>query len=242
MNINSKHTFYDLPDDYFLTSKQKIMNRLLWEDEMRIYPILSQKLEHGMLIPENYPAQLDVLSELIPYELLHQQKKEKRNVFSLPKAYFEKNQITINKSVSDNLDLKMPILPPAVNPYVVTHDYFEKSKQSLIAKLPVRKQPKIYILFKTTITYSAAAMLIVAIGIWLFKLNQPVTSNQLEDCNTLACIEKKELLKYKLQHLETDELYELIDADELEIKLNTKPEKDSHVSANDSLINELNDF
>ena len=75
--------------------------------------------------------------------------------------------------------------------------------------------------------FAAAAVLTIVFSLWIYNAYFNQTEIIDGDCNTLACIEKRELLKYKLENLENEELYELVNTKQLEERLNKKEATDS---------------
>ncbi len=160
--------------------------------------------------------------------------------FVLPEAYFENNADKLELIAYPNLNNLN-----RKNVFDVPSNYFESNKTVIksIAQNKVNKgSAKIISLNKKTYWYAAAALLVLSFGAWIwnsyYKQNEMING----DCNTLACIEKRELLKYKLENLDSDELFEMVNANDLEKKLQEKELKDSTSTIDSIEIEDLTDF
>lgn len=197
-------------------------------------------------LPEGYfeKSKLTILSKIewqeenSNYPTLLQLKG--KHGFVLPDTYFD--DLAAKAELIDCptlMELKKSI------PFNIPANYFENNKANLLAKVKNQGKnsgTKIISLSSKTYWYAAAAMLVLSFGVWMW--NSFYDNNEIidGDCNTLACIEKRELLKYKLENLDNDELFELVNADDLEKKLQQKELKDS-TATNDSIeIEDLTDF
>jgi len=134
-------------------------------------------------------------------------------VFGLPENYFE---------TSEN---KLEILAytkiasiQKQNSFSLPGNYFEENKECLFSLL--KRDAKIISMFSLKMWYTAAAVLLIAFGFWFYGIYFRVPEPQ--DCNTLACIEKTDLLKTKtLESLDNEDLYDMVDLQKLEQNLNT---------------------
>ncbi len=220
-----------MPKDYFHSSKNKLMNRLEWENEHEAYPsLLKLKGQSGFLIPDGYFVKSQARLELLPYEQLHKLPRE--TGFAHDSDTLRDLRLTIREELSDH-----PVLKdlPKHNPFDVSQDYFSKSKQKILSGMSVPPHTRIISLFKRTVWYAAAAILVITAGTWAYSAYFS-TSAVDEDCNTLACIEKRELMKYKLDQLDNEELYELVNAEKLEQKLNQPSDTLLQFDTNDAAL------
>lgn len=239
MDPQNSHNPFNLPNDYFSAFKQKISDRILREDELKEFPVLKSISDTGFIVPESYFETISRKTELLTYPTLSDIEKNKENRFEVPEGYFGNNSEQLNKLVSGSSILHSVRKPG----FDVPSDYFEQHKKRISEKLHTPQETIIIRIFKRKTFYAAAALLVICFGVWLYKFRNNPDDLMPEDCRTLACIEKRELLKFKLQHLETDELYELVNPEELERKLNGSDTL-THFSdpKNDSVQNDLMDY
>ena len=214
-----------------------------WLREHEAYPLLSDlKGKHGFVVPENYFEANSLKLELIDLPVLSS--ISKAIPFQTPVSYFtlSKNEIE-DKIESENELEEFRILSKLnrVNPLSVSNTYFTESKKRIEITLKGKGGAKIISLNRRTIWFAAAAVLTITVGLWIFDsfFNSTVTIN--ENCNTLACIEKRELMKYKLDNFDNDELYEMVNTDKLLKNLNKKESTDS-LSNTDSADASLMDY
>lgn len=142
----------------------------------------------------------------------------KQNNFEVPSSYFEELDASLN---TGNKEEVFPILNgiQKTNSFTVPENYFHVSAEKIESQLSIKA--KVINLFSVkTWTVSAAAILVITLGFWLFS---SYFSPAEKDCGSLACIDKSELLKNKnLENVENDELYEVVDTKKLEESLNKK--------------------
>ncbi len=172
---------------------------------------------------------LELQNELKSFLVLGTIKKE--NPFSLPQNYFAETEI---KTLYPEI-----YKAGRENQFGVPANYFDKSKEKLLSEIHSGKTKIISLFFKTAPWAAAAAILILfALN---YKKSNPINEIQ-DDCHTLACIEKRELLK-KLENTDVEDLFELVNPESLEKALNTNKDKTSDNSnTNDSLLDDLGDF
>jgi hypothetical protein len=234
MDKPKKHTPFQLPQDYFSVTTCNIRERLLLEEERKTYLFLNRISESGFAVSDNYFNKTIRETELIPYPSLKTSQASQEMIFGMPPDYFKVGAQILKEALAENTH---------ASGCTVSESYFENSRQQITKELNKRQSATVLYLFHRKTVYAAAALLVIALGIWLFKFRETTTEVLTKDCNTLACIEKRELLKFKLQHLETDELYELVNPDDLEKKLIKGRNNSDAVSAhNNSVQNEIMDY
>lgn len=246
-NQNKKQEeHFDVPEGYFQKFGSKIQNKIEWEEEMKLFPFLYKLKNHsGFVVPEQYFQKSEIQLEISLYKKLAG--FPKRNVFNVPENYLEKKSIILKSELLDmanELD-EMPFLKnlEKQNGFDLPESYFDKNKTIIKDLLIKNKSGKIIPLSFSRMVLAGAAILVISLGLWVYKTYyQSVT---VEDCGTLACIEKRELLKSKqLENMDNDELYELVNPKNLEIDLqkstiNTSDKKDT--SRKNSISEELLD-
>jgi len=225
-SINGEPNNFGLPDGYFKKSADSIFNKIEWIEEHKPYKRLTElkeKNNSGFIVPENYFDNLERKLELIAYPKLSTVKKQ--SGFIVPDNYFEDQEINeLAKTLKDGNErasFKNLAAIKKENPFAVEDNYFTESAERITSALTT-KPVKVIKLFGAKTWYSAAAAIVaVTIGIWIY--NQYFKVSNTEDCGTLACVDKVDLVKTKnLENLESDELYELVDTKKLEEKLEVK--------------------
>jgi hypothetical protein len=248
-NQNKKQEeHFNVPNGYFEKSAANILNKIEWEEEMKLYPLLGKlKSNIGFIIPENYFEKSEIKIETLAYEKLAA--IERLNAFNVPDNYFVEKTFVIKAALnSEEQELsEMPILKnlSKQNNFDLPESYFEENKIEIKNLLVKNKSAKIIPLSFSRMVMAAAAILIISLGLWVYKTYYQTVV--VEDCGTLACIEKRELLKSKqLENLDNDELYELVNAKNLEKDLQkkhdhptNKKDTSNKLSISDELLDEI---
>lgn len=216
---NSDNSF-GVPDDYFGKSAKAIANHLEWQEEMRPFATLSE-MDRSIFfrVPDGYFSRAEAKHELIPYATIA---AKKEIAFGLPEDYLSHARLrTIVSVVSgkpagkgDKDISRMFNIPP---------DYFQQG-QSVLKRKGNNGKGKI-IRLNPRALMSMAALLLIVFSVWIYKgiFDVPTVA---EDCKTIACIDKKELLNSRnFENLDNEDLYELVNSSLLEKKL--LPEVDS---------------
>jgi len=155
---------------------------------------------------ENILQKIEWQEEHKPYPLLSNQKKQ--SGFSVPNNYFSANHIILE--LTDYLKLSAI---QNKHSFTLPENYFQHNSAKL-AKLKQGKRGTIIPFFSKKVWYAAAALLVIALGVKLFNLiNHQTIIN--EDCNTLACIEKRELIN-RMENADLDDLMEIVSPEALE--------------------------
>lgn len=234
---------FGLPEGYFDKSKSSIQNKIEWQTEHEAYPtLLSLKNGSGFIVPNDYFVTNESKLELLAYECLSEISKQ--NAFVAPIGYFgsTKNAI-LSKINQENELVEMPILS-SVNkqlPFITKDQYFADTKTEILNKGGENKGAKVISLNRKPLWIAAAAVLTMSFSLWIYNAYFNQTEVIDGDCNTLACIEKRELLKFKLDNLDNDELYELVNSKKLEERLNKKEKTDS-LKTSDSIDASVLDY
>ncbi len=222
---------FALPTDYFDSLSDKLINKIEIIQELEHYPSLSavnQQLYFGL--PQNYFIENENLLEY-RYELsaLNELSKISKPVLNpLTEGYLEALSNNVLKQIELADELKSYSVLAEIkkeNAFAVDPDYFETVADNVKERYHSSNTPKISIveqvlglLFKPKMAFGYSIVLIVGMGLF-FYFNQTgtvVTPADLGDCKTLACLERKELLnEHTIQNLDEENLYDLVDADQL---------------------------
>lgn len=234
---------FGLPEGYFQKSANSIFNKIEWQEEHKEFKnLIELKNENVFSVPENYFSANEKNLELIDYSFLRA--NQNKNPFKVPANYFEAGVVLeLTKVLSDVPDElsgfeKLNSLKKQ-NAFTVSENYFGENENRLIQITQPKKEAKVISLFSKRIGLSAAALLTVVLGLWIYSIyDVPVAA---EDCGTIACLDRQDLVKSKsLERLEDDELYELVDPKILEKKLE-KTELKNNNSKSDTSLDDMSE-
>jgi hypothetical protein len=205
---------FNIPRDYFSRSAAGLTNRLEWLDELRDCPsLLSIERRNGFTVPESYFAGEPIQSTLHPHLL-----SLKGTIpFSVDRNYF-KESAEILSAICREGDQPGSTEIPKVSQTAIfgtPERYFQENQERLSLLL---NQKKVTRIFRIGVWLQAAAVLALVLGLWYFRyFSKP---GDADDCGTIACLDKKDILHSRvIETAEDEELYDLIDAGELERKL-----------------------
>ena len=200
---------FGLPMDYFARSAAGILQKIEWQEEHRPYPLLQNLKQQPFAVPPAYFETSAVRLELLEYPELS---KVKTQVFTLPENYFENNSSRLSQNLKTGSGEKREL------PFSVPSGYFERSAKDILSKNP-SSSAKLIPLRRRPLALSLAALFIIVIGVWLYQALVPEV--QPEDCGTIACLDRKDLLESKsLELMDETELYDVVNVKELERSLN----------------------
>ncbi|MDX2174619.1 MAG: hypothetical protein SFY56_16055 [Bacteroidota bacterium] len=254
-NKNNEQTKFGLPEGYFQKSASSIFNKIEWQEEHKEFVnLLNHKNKTGFIIPENYFSKTESKLELLEFEKLGS--LGKNNPFKVPENYFDEDVlklVTLGEVEVDSELNEYKILASLKkqNCFAVPENYFETvAKRTVtlsgaeVASNNSATKTKVINLFSPKMWYSVAALLVIAVGLWMY--NSYYKTAELKDCGTLACVDKIDLVKAKhLENIETEELYKLVNTkkleDNLEKKSNTTQNKNDALDSvsTDDLMDEL---
>lgn len=174
---------------------------------------------HGFGLPENYfekstqsiQTKIELLEEKAKYPFLFSLRKH--NVFGVPQNFFLQSEFLIEKRVTTKLPYKSQ-----TDVFQVPKNYFESSRRNLQTALSKKySHAKVISMFRPISVWAVAAVFIILLGTWFFvDTSVPVS----EDCTTLACLDKSELLQARdLEEFDTDELYGSVNTERLQLNI-----------------------
>lgn len=202
--LNNENGF-SLPQDYFASSANALLNRMEWLEEHKSFPALKMAWrENVFAVPDAYFLKKEIATELLPYTNL--QLQQGKAVFSKPENS-DIQEAAIRLQRFKNPDTFS--VPPA---------YFENKTIQLRALHHQQPEAKVVALRFRRFSFAAAAALIISISWWAYNyLNQPVVD---DDCGGIACVDRKEVLQVKtLELLDDDQLLDVVNATALEKSL-----------------------
>lgn len=235
---------FSMPPGYFDRLAGQVLLRVEWEKEQQAYPqLLRLRNKAVFALPDDYFQKNVCRLELTPYPGLRRMSGS--TGMSVPHDYFAENEPRLMAALSEE-NTPLLKLMPKVGGFAVPPDYFERNAERLGQALHVPEQKRARVILLRApkrVMWAAAALLFLVIGVWAYRMWWIRPADQ--DCGTIACVDKKDLLKARvLDNLETDELYELVNSEKLEQKLKdevTAKAADSSLGDGDQVLDELMD-
>jgi hypothetical protein len=269
-NSEGEENHFGLPQNYFDSFSARLFKKIAAEDELKEYSVLSSlQKSNPFAVPANYFASKE---ELFEYPLLVSLKKNnpftipayyfenkeeildypllatsKANSFAVPDAYFATLTERITHAVSVGLEKETyPLLysHSKQNIFNTPEKYFENFSVN------TKPQATIVPLYKriSKLSYRVAAAVTLLIGLSiLFYTQQNKVVEKTNDCNTFACLDKKDILNSSyVLHASDDNIIELIDekalSDSLLLRTKGKTQKIDMNDVSDNMdINTLTD-
>ena len=235
---NTADDAFALPEGYFANAANKLRDKIACMEELSEFPVLSGIEKHsGFDLPEFYFEKSAQKLENIPYTNLTGLKKEAG--FIVSDGYFETNSLAIHAAIEGNDEDVVNRLKrfgiDRENAFTLPTNYFEDKQNTLRAiGMPAqKKQGKVVRLYFLRAGMAAAAILLITFGLKYFKTEEKQIVP--DDCGTLACIERRELLKSKqIENLDDEELLEIVNPKTLEQSLKDKGSKINNHGTKDS--------
>ena len=234
--------FLGLPENYFESFSSRLFKKIEAEDELKDYPLLSSIGKNNpFAIPSNY---FELREELLEYPTLRDFKAVN---FTVPANYFDEVTSRILNAVEVSEETKVYETLSSigkVNGFATPEKYFEvpiaigidirfndEVKEAKVISIFARvKTPYLSVPARAgKVAMAAAVALIVTLSILFYNQNSEVQTIS-GDCNTLACLSKKEILNSNyMQSVSEENIIEMIDvkalSDSLSLKKNGKTQK-----------------
>lgn len=226
--------FLGLPENYFESFSSRLFKKIEAEEELKQYPLLSSIGKNNpCAVPQAY---FELREELLRYPSLATHKKVN---FVTPLNYFEElpartlNKVEVIEETNEYTTLSSIIKQ---NVFAIPEKYFEEfavkikslttEEAKVISILARVKTMRITTGYK--VVMAAAVALVISLSILLYNRDTGMQNNN--DCHTLACISKKEILNSSyIQNVSEENIIEMIDikalSDSLSLKKNGKTEK-----------------
>ncbi|MBL7931269.1 MAG: hypothetical protein JNL60_05190, partial [Bacteroidia bacterium] len=183
---------FHLPGDYFEKSAQSIVNKIEWEEEHKPYPqLLKWRNKHGFCLPDGYFKGKEARLEQIEFPFLKDLAANPG--FSVPGEYFEAAEFqTYEQFKAEEQDelssFRTLSSIPKRNSFYLPQEYFVSNEAHVNALLASEPKTKIISLFRKGFAYSAAAILLVVISLWVYNYYfKPI---EVKDCGTIACVDR----------------------------------------------------
>ncbi len=216
--------FLGLPENYFESFSSRLFKKIEAEDELKDYPLLSSiGKTNPFAVPQDYFELREELF-LLGFKDLN---------FVVPANYFNELSVRILNRIELEEEVKAYSTLSSIskqNVFETPENYFEELTIRIESQTKEVKVVSIFARVKTTykIAMAAAVALIISLSILFYNQNTGVQQNN--ECTTLACLSKKEILNsLYMQSISEENIIEMIDvkalSDSLSLKKNGKSEK-----------------
>ena len=240
LNFSDKGDSFSLPENYFDSFSSRLFKKIAEEEELKDYPLLvSLQKQNPFTIPAGY---FDLKEDLLQYPLLAE---NKASSFTVPDLYFA----TLSERISDAISIEEEKETYSLlysyrneNIFATSENYFENFEvtiENTAEVVPLYKRVKL--------SYKVAAAITLVIGLSILFYKQQAKPVYVSDCNTFACLDKKDILNsgYMLR-VSDDNIIDLIDekqlSDSLLLNKNGKTQKVDMTDVSDNVdINTLTD-
>lgn len=221
-NNNKHENPFSLPEGYFGSFGKKMMHKIELAEELKEFKVLSSiEKKLPFATPDHYFASSEVRAESSVYPHLSAVKKQ--NCFATPELYFESSLQVIKSRIEIAEELKIyPTLYSITkeNSFVAPENYFEGLSHKLRSGIaPVKEESRsvkiLHLVFSKKTAYAIAAMLVISLGLYVYNSGEETAVNG--DCNTLACLQKQDIIKadYLLNVDDEDALMESVNVEAL---------------------------
>ena len=266
MNHNEEHNFenepnfsfnkkgenpFGLPSDYFLSFEPKIKLKLELENELAEFPLLkSLSKEPVFTLPTTY---FDEITNSIEYqaELSAYSKLE-----ALKKPLFRELDAEYTSTLKHSINYKIELVDELksyntlyqldkTNPFIVSDNYFESVASNVKDRLYATKAVSVSIIdtiidfvFGKKLAFTCSIILIVGLSIFIYNSSKPL---QTGNCETLACLEKQEIMNHQsFSNFDDEQLMEMVNVNSLNKQLNTTTSKVDSTQNEEYILDNVN--
>lgn len=235
---------FGMPSNYFQAFEDKLKRRLEAESELKECPLLSSiSKESVFAVPTDFfttsEQVVEQCLELSAYPALNSLEKSRmpdlEDSYSLALVELLEYRVSVLEELKPYEKLYML---DKVNAFTVNGDYFDsiadRVKTAIYAQpdAPVSVLDRLWIvLFGGRTAWAFGLALIVGLAVYFNGKEKQLTDSN--DCKTLACLERSEILDSKaITNLDEEQLMDLVDVNSLKKQLNLD------VSQQDSLTSD----
>lgn len=227
---NGKNPF-GMPLDYFASFEDKLKKKMELENELSEFPLLSSiQKTNAFQAPADYftisENTLEHTLELVSFQKLQSIKTP--DFADLETDYVKQLNTSLVAKIELADELKSYSTLYAldkVNSFAVSDNYFEDLHLKIKEKIHVEKHSSVSIfdtvidfVFGKKIAFSFGLALVIGLSIYFYQdsKNSLMTNN----CQTLACLEKQEILNDKsVNNFDEDQLMDLVNVKSLDKQL-----------------------
>lgn len=233
-NKGNKRPF-GMPADYFTSFEKKLKEKMELVDELNAFPLLaSLEKKNVFAFPTDYFVQAEQSLELITYP--HLQGIAKPLAEDLDEAYTKKLAASLSYRIGLADELKSYQVLYAINKtavFSVADGYFDTVAERVKARIFSGNSTKqsvldriLDVVFGKRTAWAFGLALIIGLAIYFRPEQETIQADN--DCKTLACLEKREILDNKaITSLDEDQLIDLVDVNSLGKQLNLEEKKDT---------------
>lgn len=230
---------FDVPFNYFSLFENKLKAKLEFDTELSEFNLLAAiNKNNNFVTPINYfknsEVKLENVSELFLFENLQNIKKVEHN--DLKSEYTNYLQTKLVKKIDlidEVINYNTLYSLEKTNAYLVADNYFENLHSQIKEKIYATSEIKtntidaiLDFIFGKKMALAFGLFLLIGLSIVLFNASQKTIINA--DCNTLACLQKQELLKTKtILVLDEEQLIDLVNEKTFDKQINAEIPIDS---------------
>lgn len=231
-NKGNKGSF-GMPADYFASFEGKLKEKMELADELNAFPLLaSLQKKNVFTFPVDYFAQAEQSLELVTYP--HLQSIVKPLAKDLDEAYTKQLAASLNYRISVVDELKPYQTLYAMDKtrvFSVADGYFDTVAERVKARIfsADKIQQSVLdrildVVFGKRTAWAFGLALIIGLAVYFRPEQESMQAGN--DCKTLACLEKHEILENKaISSLDEDQLIDLVDVNSLGKQLNLEEER-----------------
>lgn len=230
---NGKNPF-GMPSDYFASFEDKLKKKMESENELSEFPVLSslQKI-NAFQAPADYFSKsenaIEHAVELASYQKLQSIKTS--DFADLESDYVKElnTSLVVKIELADELKTYNTLYTlDKVNSFTVSDNYFEDLHLRVKEKIYSEQNSSVSVfekvidfVFGKKIAFSFGLVLVIGLSIYFYQdsKNSLMTNN----CQTLACLEKQEILNDKsVNNFDEDQLMDLVNVKSLDKQLKSE--------------------
>lgn len=266
MNHNEEHNFdnepnfsfenkgknaFGLPSDYFTSFEEKIKLKLELENELAEFPLLkSYSKEPVFTLPTNYFTENQNSIEYRT-ELASNPKLE-----SIAKPIFNELDAEYVKSLNQSLDYKIELADELkayqtlyqldkINSYLVSEAYFETVASNIKENIYSSTKQSVSIfdtitdfIFGKKVAFAFSIITVISLSIYFYQTSKPL---QIANCETLACLEKQEIINNQsFSNFDDEQLMEMVNVNTLHKQLQSNISKADSTQHEDYILDNVN--
>lgn len=213
---------FDVPEDYFSSFSSRLFKKLDSENELSEFKILASiPKQQPFSVPENYFSSLERKTELSAYPGLAAVKAV--YPFEVGEAYFENLPLLLKNKIAIAEEIKEYTLLSSIqktNPFELEESYFDSLTSKIQDKIfaPTAHGPSIVdrlfeLFFARKTAYAFSAVLVVGLLIAYFNRTEVVNT---APCNTMACLEKHEIMNSnEIKSMDEETIIDMINIEAL---------------------------
>lgn len=227
-----------MPENYFDSFSSRLFSKIKANEELKDFPLLSgMEKVNPFVEPAGY---FEAKEELLQFPLLRDLKQKN---FIAPANYFETLPARVTNKIAVEEETKVYETLASVNKenvFTVPEKYFDEFAGNVKQVISPAKIVPLYgrILKKYSFAVAAAVLLLLTFTIIL--INQKTEVQPTNECNTLACLSKSDILNSGvLQNVSEESLIEMIGEEALNDSVLISKGKIKEMISTEEVLNEI---